>query len=55
MTTYVMVLELLFGDDNCHLQGVDEVLEAMMSIALHKDCIQPNYYANVVWKVIDDG
>ena len=54
LTTYSLFLEMLFGRRNLHLQGVNEVKDQLMTMSGLTDILDPEYFAQVCWYVIDD-
>ena len=48
LTTYSLFLEMLFGNKNEHLRGVDEVQREVMAMARVKHRLTPSYYANLI-------
>ena len=54
-TTYALFLEMLFGQNNQHLQGLNAVRGQLMAMAQIRKVLTPMYFANVVWAVLDDG
>ena len=54
-TTWGKLLEMLFGDNNAHLQGLNAVRRHLLSLAETKHRYSTTYFANVVWCVLDDS
>ena len=55
LTTYSMLLRMLFGRRNNHLKGVDQVRRVLMKLGKNKSKLNAQYFANVMWAVLDDG
>ena len=45
---------MLFGRRNLYLQGVNEVKDQLMTMSGLTDILDPEYFAQVCWYVIDD-
>jgi hypothetical protein len=55
LTTWALLLEMLFGERNQHLQGINAIRRHLMSLAETKHCYNAAYFANVVWACVDDS
>ena len=55
LTTTAMFWEMLFGEKNAHLQGLNRVRERLMMMADDKAKFPPLQYANIIWEVYDDS
>ena len=55
LSSYSIVLDILFYGDNAHRVGVDKIRGSMMALSKVKDLLDPLYLANVLWAIIEDG
>ena len=54
LTTYALFIEMLFGKNNAHLQGINAIRGQLMSMAQISRNLTPLYFENIIWAVIDD-
>ena len=55
LTTYSLLVEMLFTGEGEHAEGLDDVRRALKALSKNTDKLTPLYFANVMWKVYDDG
>ena len=51
---YSLFLNMLFGNKNEHLRGLDDVQRELMAMARVKQKLTPSYYANIIWAILND-
>ena len=54
-TTWALMLKMLFGKRNAHLLGLNSIRQHMMTLSSTKHLYNAQYFANVVWCVLDDA
>ena len=54
LTTHCLFIEMLFGRDNLHVQGVQAVKDQILNMADIMDVMSNMYFAQVCWAVIKD-
>ena len=55
LTTWALLVKMLFGGHNAHLKGVNAIRRHLLSLADTKACYSRRYFANVIWAVLDDA
>ena len=53
LTTYSLFLEMLFGNENEHLGGVDEVRRELLVMARIKQRLTPSFYTNMICAILN--
>ena len=54
-TTWALLLDMLFTEQNAHLQGLNSMRRFLMGLATSKQCYSADFFANVVWICLDDA
>ena len=55
LTTYSLVLKILFGNKSAHKFGLDEIRAALLNLSEMEEDVGADYLAHIFWAILDDS
>ena len=55
LTTYAVLLEMLFTSNNVHLEGLNAVRKQLRAISPYHTSLSPRYFVTLIWHLLNDG